>query len=141
MQRAAEADETHDEAAADAAFHGRIVQLAGNATLERVWRTLEPYSRTYITIVAPGADRRRIADEHVPILEALRRRDPALATEVFHHHFANAAAMLGGLWERADPEPGPPQEDEGGTAGTRRRPPARQRNSQEALPSLAERTA
>jgi DNA-binding GntR family transcriptional regulator len=101
MQRAAETDDTHDEAAADAAFHGRIVHLAGNATLERVWRTLEPFSRTYITIVAPGADRRRIADEHVPVLAALRQRDPMLAVEVLHHHFANAAAMLGNLWESA----------------------------------------
>jgi len=102
MQRAAEAGDPHAEAAADAAFHGRIVALAGNATLERVWRTLEPFSRTYITIVAPGADPRRIAEEHVPVLDALRRRDPVRATEVFHAHFANAAAMLGHLWESPD---------------------------------------
>jgi DNA-binding GntR family transcriptional regulator len=101
MQQAAAADDTHEEAAADAAFHGRVVELAGNATLTRVWRTLEPFSRTYITIVAPGSDRRRIADEHVPLLEALRRRDAALAVEAFHRHFANAAAMLGSNWEPA----------------------------------------
>ncbi len=103
MQRAADVDDTHAEAAADAAFHGRIVELAGNATLERVWRTLEPFSRTYITIVAPGADRRRIADEHSPVLDALRRRDPALAVEVLHQHFARAAAMLGTHWEGGGP--------------------------------------
>jgi DNA-binding GntR family transcriptional regulator len=104
MQRAAAADDTHAEAAADAAFHGRIVALAGNATLERVWRTLEPFSRTYITIVAPGADRRRIADEHVPVLEALTRRDPDLAVEVLHRHFAVAASMLGDPWAAIEPE-------------------------------------
>ena len=101
MQRAAEQDNTHDEATADASFHGRIVELAGNATLERVWRTLEPFSRTYITLVAPGADRRRIADEHLPVLAALGKRDPALAVEVLHRHFANAAAMLASMWERS----------------------------------------
>jgi len=62
MHRAALTGDTYAEASADAAFHGRVIELAGNATLERVWRTLEPFSRTYITIVAPGADRRRIAD-------------------------------------------------------------------------------
>jgi DNA-binding GntR family transcriptional regulator len=103
MQRAALTDDTYAEASADAAFHGRIVELAGNATLERVWRTLEPFSRTYITIVAPGADRRQIADEHIPVLEALRRRDPALVAEVLHQHFATAAAMLGSLWADEGP--------------------------------------
>jgi DNA-binding GntR family transcriptional regulator len=103
MQRAAKAGETHAEATADAAFHGRIVEMAANSTLLRVWRTLEPFSRTYITIVAPGADRRRIADEHLPVLGALRQRDPALAVEVLHNHFANAAAMLARLWGDAGP--------------------------------------
>jgi len=105
MQRAAESGDTRAEATADAAFHGRVVELAGNLTLERVWRTLEPFSRTYITIVAPGADRRRIADEHVPVLDALRRRDPDLVVEVLHRHFANAAAMLGSHWTSTPSEP------------------------------------
>jgi len=105
MQRAAETGDTRAEATADAAFHGRGVELAGNLTLERVWRTLAPFSRTYITILAPGADRRRIADEHVPVLDALRRRDPDLVVEVLHRHFANAAAMLGSHWVSAPSEP------------------------------------
>ena len=105
MQAAAEAGDTRAEATADAAFHGRVVELAGNATLERVWRTLEPFSRTYITIVAPGADRRRIADEHLPVLDALRQHDPELVSQVLHRHFANAAAMLGSLWPSSPPKP------------------------------------
>ncbi|HEX4898779.1 MAG TPA: GntR family transcriptional regulator [Candidatus Limnocylindrales bacterium] len=105
MQQAAESGDTRAEATADAAFHGRVVELAGNLTLERVWRTLEPFSRTYITIVAPGADRRRIADEHVPVLDALRQRDPDLVAEVLHRHFANAAAMLGSHWANGPSEP------------------------------------
>src|SRR5512143_60372 len=90
MRAAADSGDTYAEATADAAFHGRIVEAAGNATLTRVWRTLETFSRTYITIVAPGADRRRIADEHVPVLDALRRRDPDLADAVIDRHFGNA---------------------------------------------------
>ncbi len=98
MQRCAQLGDTHAEATADAAFHGRIVELSGNVTLERVWQTLEPFSRTYITIEAPGADRRRIADQHAPVLDALRRRDPALVTSVLHQHFAVAAEMLARHW-------------------------------------------
>jgi DNA-binding GntR family transcriptional regulator len=102
MQRSADAGDAHAEAMADAAFHGRIVELSGNSTLQRVWRTLEPFSRTYITIGVPGADRRHIADEHVPVLDALTRRDPELATAVLHRHFADAAAGLASRW-RDDP--------------------------------------
>src|SRR5512141_659475 len=98
MQRAAAVGDAHAEATADADFHGRIVEMAANATLLRVWRTLEPFSRTHITIVAPGVDPRQIADAHVVVLEALRRRDTAEAVEVLHHHFANAGAMLARHW-------------------------------------------
>jgi DNA-binding GntR family transcriptional regulator len=101
MQRAAEDGDYYAEATADASFHGRIVALAGNATLLRVWRTLEPFSRTYITMVVPGVDRRRIADLHAPILAALRLRDPEAAAAVLHDHFTETAAMLASLWAEA----------------------------------------
>ncbi len=137
MQAAAGSDDTHAEATADAAFHGRIVELAGNATLERVWRTLEPFSRTYITIVAPGADRRRIAEEHVPVLDALRRRDPELAVEILHQHFTNAATMLGNLWAELPPA-GAPE-----TALDAARPPLRAapRDEREMAATVVERPA
>ena len=134
MQRAALTGDTHAEASADAAFHGRVIELAGNGTLERVWRTLEPFSRTYITIVAPGADRRRIADEHVPVLEALRRRDPALVTQVLHQHFANAASMLAGMWADAGPPAAASQAD----AQAR---PAAPRGTADLSPALVEQGA
>ncbi len=58
MRAAARDDDGHGVAEADARFHGRIVELADNGTLERVWRSLEPFSRTYIT---PRRPRRRPA--------------------------------------------------------------------------------
>lgn len=105
MRRAADAGDFQAEATADVAFHGRIVELSGNGTLRRVWTTLEPVSRTYITMVVPGVDRRRVAELHGPVLEALRLRDPALATAVIHAHFAGTAAMVASVWRA----PGPPQ--------------------------------
>ena len=108
MRRAAEAGDFHAEATADAAFHGRIVELAGNAALQRVWKTLEPFSRTYITMVVPGVDRRRIAELHAPVLAALQLRDASVAEAVIHDHFADTAAMLTRLW--ASPVPAAPGE-------------------------------
>lgn len=101
MRRAARADDPRAEAMADALFHGRLIELSGNATLQRVWRQLEPVSRTYLTLVIPGADRHRIADLHQPVLDALRHRDAAGATEALDRHYLVLGAMLTELWSAA----------------------------------------
>jgi DNA-binding GntR family transcriptional regulator len=74
---------------------------------------LEPYSRTYITIAVAGSDRRRIAELHAPVLEALRSRDVDRADAAIRHHFADAKAMLAKLWKDqaqpvGEPSPGRP---------------------------------
>jgi DNA-binding GntR family transcriptional regulator len=107
MQHSADAGDAHAEAMADAAFHKGIVDLSGNGTLRRVWRTLEPFSRTYITLGVPGANRRAIADDHLPVLDALRSRDPGRAVAVLHRHFADAAAGLARAWSEDAPAPVP----------------------------------
>jgi DNA-binding GntR family transcriptional regulator len=98
MQRAADVGDTHTEAVVDVAFHARIIQISNNHTLERVWRHLEPLSRTYITLVVPGVNRRHIADLHVPILAALRSGDPDLADAAYHLHFEAAGDMFRETW-------------------------------------------
>lgn len=99
MQRAAAAGDRHAVAIADSSFHGLILAAAHNVTLERVWRSLEPFSRTYITLVAPGADAKWTADLHTPILAAIRRRDPELVAEALRRHFTDAGAHLREGWE------------------------------------------
>lgn len=121
MHRAARADDRHELAIADAAFHGAIVTVSGNATLVRVWQALEPFSRTYITLVAPGVDPTEIADFHVPILDAIRERDPDLLDRVLRRHFIDAAARLDRGWPStaaapAGAGPSPVTPAAGGTA-------------------------
>jgi DNA-binding GntR family transcriptional regulator len=101
MRRAARAEDARAEAMADAMFHGRLIELSGNATLQRVWHQLEPVSRTYITLVIPGADRHLIADVHQPVLDALRHRDAAGATDALDRHYLFLGAMLTELWTAA----------------------------------------
>jgi DNA-binding GntR family transcriptional regulator len=103
MQRAASAGDRHEVAVADASFHARLLALAGNATLERVWRSLEPFSRTYITLVAPGADAQWTADLHPSVLRALRTRDPERVVAALRHHFDEASAHLAGGWGDEQP--------------------------------------
>jgi DNA-binding GntR family transcriptional regulator len=94
MQAAARDDDGAGVAEADARFHGRLLELGDNATLLRVWRSLEPFSRTYITLVVPGADPRWSADLHVPILDALRRRDVDAVVAALERHFEEVSANM-----------------------------------------------
>ncbi|MDQ2966410.1 MAG: GntR family transcriptional regulator, partial [Chloroflexota bacterium] len=87
MRAAARDNDGHGVAEADARFHGQIVELADNATLLKVWHSLEPFSRTYITLVVPGADPQWSADLHAPILAALERRDTEAVVEALSRHF------------------------------------------------------
>jgi DNA-binding GntR family transcriptional regulator len=98
MERAADAEDRHAVAVADATFHARLLGLAGNATLERVWRSLEPYSRTYITLVGPHADAHWTAGLHPGIVVALRTRDPAAVEAALRDHFDQASAQLAEDW-------------------------------------------
>jgi DNA-binding GntR family transcriptional regulator len=110
MRRAAAAGDPHAETVVDQSFHSRVIEIAGNSTLLRVWRYLEPVSRTYMTMVAPGVNGRQIADLHQPILDALRRRDPVRAVEAVHDHFATVRAMFdSGFVDTAASGPGLPK--------------------------------
>ena len=113
MQRAASAGEWLRQAHVDATFHARVVEIAANTTLQRVWRYLEPMSRTYITVVTHRIDPHESANLHLPILDALRRRDADAATDAVHRHFRIASEMFGGLFVDGPPvtdvaEPGSP---------------------------------
>lgn len=98
MRAAARLDDGHGVAEADAQFHARIVQLADNGTLEKVWRSLEPFSRTYITLVVPGADPQWSADLHAPILDALQRRDTDGVVAALERHFEEVRDNMARRW-------------------------------------------
>ena len=107
MQEAAGIGDRHEVAVRDAAFHARLLALAGNRTLERVWRSLEPFSRTYITLVAPGADAHWTADLHPRILAAVRSRDPEAVAAALRQHFDEASAHLADGWPASTTADGP----------------------------------
>lgn len=102
MQIAARAGDAHAVAESDARFHGRILQIADNRTLITVWGSLEPFLRTYITLVVPGADPQWSANLHPPILAALQRREPEEAVRALKQHFVQASANLARRWPDDD---------------------------------------
>jgi DNA-binding GntR family transcriptional regulator len=94
MRDAARRGDAHDQSQANASFHATIVRAARNATLERQWAFLEPYSRTFLTVSQPGTDLQALSERHVPILDALRARDGDAAAEAMHRHLMDAAELL-----------------------------------------------
>lgn len=94
MRAAAKRGDAHAQSQANASFHATIVRAARNETLARQWGLLEPYSRTYITVSRPGIDLVELSERHVPIVEALRRRDPEAAATAMHEHLMGAARLL-----------------------------------------------
>lgn len=105
MQVAAGSGDGHGVAEADARFHGRIVELAANGTLQAVWRSLEPFPRTYLTLVGPGADPQWSADLHAPILAALRRHDTEAVVSALVRHFDDVSESMARRWPDDEAEP------------------------------------
>jgi DNA-binding GntR family transcriptional regulator len=108
MRSAARDGDGHAVAEADARFHGRIVELAGNGALEKVWRSLEPFSRTYLTLAVPGADPQWSADLHAPIVAAIERRDVEAVVAALQRHFEEVSDNMARRWPDdapADAEP------------------------------------
>jgi DNA-binding GntR family transcriptional regulator len=100
MRDAADRGDAHDQSQANAQFHATIVRAARNATLERQWSFLEPFSRTYISVSQPGLDLRALSDRHIPILDALRARDGDAAAAAMHQHLMDAAELLRPMAEK-----------------------------------------
>ena len=98
MRAAARDDDGHAVAEADARFHGRIVELADNGTLVKVWRSLEPFSRTYLTLVVPGADPQWSADLHSPIMKAIERHDVEAVVDALERHFVEVRDNMARRW-------------------------------------------
>ncbi len=100
MRGAARRGDAHDQSQANASFHALIVRASRNATLERQWSLLEPFSRTYISVSKSDVDLLALSERHVPILEALRARDGDAAADAMHRHLMDAADLLRPLAEK-----------------------------------------
>lgn len=79
---------------ADMAFHEEIILASDNAELLRLWYGLQPGTRSYITLISPGADPHWTAALHPPILDALISGDVEAAGAAMRQHFELARARL-----------------------------------------------
>ena len=95
MYAAADADDARAVATIDATLHEQIMKLSGNGTLLRVWRSLEPFSRTYLTLAGPHSDPQWSAHLHDSMLAAVRARNAEQLVDAIEHHFDEVRESLG----------------------------------------------
>jgi DNA-binding GntR family transcriptional regulator len=96
MRRAAAHDDAHAQASADAAFHHVIIKAAGNRMLEHVWQSMRLSITTCVTYAVTHRSLSEITERHVPLLAALRSRDPNIAEAEIRKHIEEP-----GEWIRA----------------------------------------
>jgi DNA-binding GntR family transcriptional regulator len=96
MREASARDDAHAQANADAAFHHVIIKAAGNRMLEHVWQTMRLSITTCVTYAVTHRSLHEITERHVPLLEALRSRDPGRAEAEIRRHIEEP-----GEWIRA----------------------------------------
>jgi len=74
---------------ADYAFHQTIIKASGNRVLEHMWQSMRLATTTFVThsmMQLTHVSLREIGERHVPVLEALRSRDPNLAEAAMRRH-------------------------------------------------------
>ena len=77
----------------DLDLHGLIVEATGNATLRQVLDMLNERVVQVRMVTSPGRFQHSV-DEHLAIVDALRSRDPAVASEAMRRHLVNARENL-----------------------------------------------
>lgn len=87
MVQMAAIGDAHGFAEADVRFHSAIIGLPANRALTRVWQSLEPLTRTYMTTSLPDFGLTWAAGLHTPILEALNAGTREAAIRAMNAHF------------------------------------------------------
>jgi DNA-binding GntR family transcriptional regulator len=96
MRDAAARNDHSAQVNADGAFHHTIITAAGNRMLEHVWQTMRLSVTTCVTHSLTHRSLHDIAERHVPVLAALRARDPIGAEAAIRRHIEEP-----GEWIRA----------------------------------------
>ena len=95
MRDAARDDDLPAFIDADVRFHKTVWEASANSLLPRVWALVEPTMRNLTTVSNRVFfnDLDEITNTHYPLVEGLRRRDPAVA-ELFQEHALHIMRLL-----------------------------------------------
>jgi DNA-binding GntR family transcriptional regulator len=93
MRAASERGDLNELVRHDIVFHRLIVESAGNAVLEQCWKSLGVEGRITISLYGTYVEPQEAAELHVPILEAIRLRQPATAGREARRHVESFARI------------------------------------------------
>jgi DNA-binding GntR family transcriptional regulator len=99
MRKAASRSDNRAQIDADFRFHLAIVDACGNWLLKQFWERMRLANTTLLTVNRSRHSMMEIADRHVPVLDALRARDPDAAERAMRLHIEEP-----GHWLRASLE-------------------------------------
>ena len=79
----------------DFQFHEYIIRASGHRLLHETWAGMDRKIRVYLSAInLMYADMRAVVKGHLPILRALRRRDPERASRVMADHLAEVLELF-----------------------------------------------
>jgi DNA-binding GntR family transcriptional regulator len=99
MRKAAARGDNDAQVDADFKFHLAIVAASGNWLLRQFWERMRLANTTLLTVARSRHSMMEIADRHMPVLDALRARDPEGAERAMRQHIDEP-----GQWLRASLE-------------------------------------
>jgi DNA-binding GntR family transcriptional regulator len=91
MRDAAARGDRQAQIDADIAFHLFIVNASGNRLLKQFWESMRLPMTTFVTVTFSHWPLTLLAERHVPLLDALRSRDPATAEAAMRRHLEELA--------------------------------------------------
>jgi DNA-binding GntR family transcriptional regulator len=107
MRKAAARGDNHAQIHADYEFHFAIVEASGNWLLKQYWERMRLANTTLLTVARSRHSMMEIADRHVPVLEALRARDPDAAERAMRQHIEEPGHWLRTSLEADQTKPAP----------------------------------
>jgi len=80
----------------NAQFHQTVVRMTGNASLERLWKTLDPLAWLLApwAITSDSMVQQDIVERHQALLESLASGDSHQASSAFANHIINATVLV-----------------------------------------------
>jgi DNA-binding GntR family transcriptional regulator len=104
MRKAARAGDLGRLSRLEFRFHETLCDLSGNAVLASVFRSISSQVQMVLSLDnASYADPQQIADEHVPVIEAIEAGDPEVAVErITQHILCSVEPLFVRLYGHAD---------------------------------------
>lgn len=94
MMQASEAGDSRKMAAINFAFHQMIINASGNRVLIRNWSMFQFSYWTTVSTARLHSNLEHLARRHYTVLEALRSRDPARASQEMHDHIMELVDLI-----------------------------------------------